>query len=107
MTQQVEQTTITVDDHDTATRPETQDPQARQLPPYKVLLHNDDVNDMLYVIETIVMLTPLNQSDATERMLEAHLRGCSLLLTTHKERAELYQHQFASRGLTVTIESDD
>ena len=28
----------------------------------------------------------------------------SLLLTTHKERAELYQEQFTSKGLTVTIE---
>ena len=30
--------------------------------------------------------------------------GVALLLTTHKERAELYQEQFQSKGLTVTIE---
>jgi ATP-dependent Clp protease adaptor protein ClpS len=75
------------------------------LPPWKVLLHNDDVNDMVYVRETIVALTPLNSQDAETRMREAHLRGVSLLLTTHKERAELYRDQFTSKGLTVTIEA--
>jgi ATP-dependent Clp protease adaptor protein ClpS len=74
------------------------------LPPYKVLLHNDDVNDMIFVIETIMMLAALNQQDAIERMKEAHETGVALLLTTHRERAELIQQQFASRGLTVTIE---
>ncbi|MEX2216753.1 MAG: ATP-dependent Clp protease adaptor ClpS [Phycisphaeraceae bacterium] len=74
------------------------------LPPYKVLLHNDDTNDMKFVIETIVMLTTLNAQDALLRMEEAHDTGVALLVTTHKERAELYQQQFASRGLTVTIE---
>jgi ATP-dependent Clp protease adaptor protein ClpS len=72
-----------------------------------VLLHNDDVNDMGYVIDTIAMLTPLKRADAAQRMLEAHLRGVTLLLTTHKERAELYKDQFASRQLTVTIEADE
>lgn len=74
------------------------------LPPYNVLLHNDDVNEVLFVVETIVMLTPLNAQDAVEKMKEAHETGTSLLLTTHLERAELIQQQFASRGLTVTVE---
>jgi ATP-dependent Clp protease adaptor protein ClpS len=74
------------------------------LPPWKVLLHNDDVNDYMFVVETIVMLTPLNEQDAVERMKEAHETGTSLIMTTHRERAELVQQQFASRGLTVTIE---
>ena len=76
----------------------------QMLPPYKVLLHNDDTNDMKYVIETIVMLTTLNAQDAELRMKEAHDTGVALLVTTHKERAELYQQQFTSRGMTVTIE---
>ena len=74
------------------------------LPPWKVLLHNDDKNDVCYVVETIVELTPLNEQDAKLRMLEAHETGVALLLTTHKERAELYKDQFETKGLTVTIE---
>lgn len=74
------------------------------LPPWKVLLHNDDKNTMQHVIHTIVQLTPLNEQDAERRMTEAHRTGVALLLVTHKERAELYKDQFESKGLTVTIE---
>ncbi len=81
-----------------------QRPQSRQLPPYKVLLHNDDVHEMDFVVRSIMELTHLGKPDATQRMLEAHNRGVALLLTTHKERAELYAEQFASKGLTVSIE---
>lgn len=80
-----------------ATRP-------RHLPQYKVLLHNDDVNDFRDVIETIVMLTPLNKEDAQRCTEEADKNGVSLLLIVHRERAELYLEQFQSRNLTVTIE---
>ena len=74
------------------------------LPPWKVLLHNDDKNSMPFVISSIVELTPLNEQDAEKRTVEAHKTGVSLLLVTHKERAELYKDQFESKGLTVTIE---
>ena len=80
-------------------------PRTRRLPPWNVLLHNDDVNDVLYVANTIIELTTLNRQDAVARMLEAHTRGLSLLLQTHREHAELLQEQFASKRLTVTIES--
>ena len=82
--------------------PKKKPPQ--MLPPWKVLLHNDDVNDMPFVVASIVELTPLNEDAAIQRMKEAHQTGVALLLTTHKERAELYQDQFQSKGLTVTIE---
>ena len=74
------------------------------LPPWKVLLHNDDKNTYDYVVSTILQLTTLNEQDAELRMKEADKTGVALLLTTHKERAELYQEQFTSKGLTVTIE---
>jgi ATP-dependent Clp protease adaptor protein ClpS len=74
------------------------------LPPWKVLLHNDDKNTRDYVVATITQLTSLNEQDAEQRMVEADKTGLALLLTTHKERAELYQEQFTSKGLIVTIE---
>jgi ATP-dependent Clp protease adaptor protein ClpS len=70
-----------------------------------VLLHNDDKNEVRFVVKTIVELTPLNELDAKARTEEAHESGVALLLTTHKERAELYMEQFESKGLTVTIEA--
>ena len=77
-----------------------------QLPPYKVLLHNDDVNNVDHVVRSVFRLTPLQEQEAVEKTLEAHQTGVALLLVTHKERAELYQEQFASLSLTVTIEPD-
>jgi ATP-dependent Clp protease adaptor protein ClpS len=90
----------------TATRPAPSPPKPRRLPPYRVLLHNDDVNDMLFVAGAIVELARLTRPEALERMLEAHQRGLALLLVTHREHAELLEEQFQSKGLTVTIEPD-
>ena len=87
-----------------AERPKTAPPRVDALPPWRVLLHNDDVNDILHVVRTLLELTPLGLPRAKEVTLEAHARGVALVLTTHKERAELYRDQFKSKSLTVTIE---
>ncbi|UCD74395.1 MAG: ATP-dependent Clp protease adaptor ClpS [Phycisphaerales bacterium] len=91
----------------TITRPKTSPPRVKQLPPWKVLLHNDDVNEAGYVVEAIIELTTLEPQAALLRMLEAHRTGVALLLTTHREHAELLSEQFASKRLTVTIEPED
>ena len=82
--------------------PQQKPPQP--LPPWKVLLHNDDKNEMGFVVRTVMELTPLKEQEAALRTLEANDTGVALLLVTHKERAELYKDQFESKGLTVTIE---
>ncbi len=84
--------------------PETNRP--RMLPPYKVLLHNDDVNNMEHVVLSLLKVTPLSLEEAEMKMFEAHRTGLSLLIVTHKERAELYEEQLRSFRLTVTIEPD-
>lgn len=86
------------------TRPAPSRTPPKPLPLYRVLLHNDDFNTVEFVVETLIELTPHNKQAATVIMLEAHLRGVALVLITHKERAELYRDQFASKRLTVTIE---
>lgn len=75
-----------------------------RLPQWRVMLHNDDQNLPKDVAEAIVQITPLNMQRAIECMLEAHTTGVSLVLVTHQERAELFQEQFLSKRLTVTIE---
>lgn len=79
-------------------------PPTGQLPQFRVLLHNDDVNDLVFVIGTVVELAPLTKEQAVLVVLEVQSTGVGLVLVTHKERAELYQDQFTSKGLTVTIE---
>lgn len=88
--------------------PSTQQEQrVERLPPYRVILHNDDVNTFEHVILTILRLTDLTEQEAVERTIEAHENRCALLLVTHRERAELYVEQFASFSLTVTCEPEE
>jgi ATP-dependent Clp protease adaptor protein ClpS len=80
--------------------------EPEQLPPFKVLLHNDDVNTFDHVIRSILRLTPIEEEAAVQKAIEAHETGVSLLLVTHRERAELYAEQFASLKILVTVEPD-
>jgi ATP-dependent Clp protease adaptor protein ClpS len=78
---------------------------AQILPPYAVILHNDDVNEMTYVVRSLLICVPeLTTERATEIMLEAHLQGHARVITCPLERAELYRDRLQSRGLTATIE---
>jgi ATP-dependent Clp protease adaptor protein ClpS len=88
------------------TRPVPARPKVDRLPPWKVLLHNDDVNELGYVVETIIRLVKVNPRQAILQTIEAHTKGVALLMTTHREHAELLCEQFASKRLTVTVEPD-
>lgn len=87
-----------------AERPSPTRTPPKPLPPFRVLLHNDDVNTAEHVIVSLMELTPLNLQRAAEVTLEADSTGVALVLVTHKELAELYQEQLRSKRLTVTIE---
>lgn len=78
----------------------------RELPLFSVLLHNDDVNDMLYVIRSVTSLTGYPPNRSIEITLEAHNTGVSKVLSTHLERAELFVEQFTSLGLTATCQPE-
>lgn len=98
----------TEDSAATLTRPAPARPKpdrkVKELPPFKVLLHNDDVNTVDHVIMSVMKLTGMQLEDAVQKTLEAHETGVALLLVTHQERAELYQEQFATFQITVTAE---
>ncbi len=87
-------------------KPKPPRPRRRKLPPYKLLLHNDEVNTMDDVVHSIVRITPLSPAQAIRKMLEAHHSRTSVLLATHKERAELYVQQFASVRIMTSLEPD-
>jgi ATP-dependent Clp protease adaptor protein ClpS len=90
----------------TATRPAPVRPKPAVLPPWRVLLHNDDVNDMDYVVETIQQIVRVNRPTATRCMVEAHRKGVGQVTVTHRERAEFLADQLRSKRLTVTIEPE-
>jgi ATP-dependent Clp protease adaptor protein ClpS len=76
-------------------------------PRYRVLLHNDPVNTMEYVIATLRQVVPqLSEQDAVAVMLEAHNTGVGLVIVCDLEPAEFYSESLKSKGLTSTIEPD-
>jgi ATP-dependent Clp protease adaptor protein ClpS len=94
----------------TETTPETT-PERRTerkeaiLPPWSVILHNDDHNEMFYVVRSLVKSVPnLGATRATQIMLEAHNHGKAIVTTCPLELAELYRDRLQSCGLTATIE---
>ncbi len=81
--------------------------RAKLLPPYKVILFNDDYNEMLYVVAVLLRtIDNLSQQEAEHVMLTAHLTGSAVVVVCHKETAEYYQERLLSCGLTATIEPD-
>ena len=74
------------------------------LPSWNVLLHNDTVNDMGFVVESLCRFDRLSLPTATRFTMEAHKKGLSLVIATHREHAELIAEQLTSLRLTVTIE---
>jgi ATP-dependent Clp protease adapter protein ClpS len=94
--------------HPPADRPEQarpfDNPRSRQLPRCKVVLQQNAVDDLMFVVRSVMELMRFPRAEATYKMWEAYHSGRSVLLTTYRERAELYVEQFASKGLTVTVE---
>ncbi len=71
-------------------------PKTKLLPPWRVILHNDNINLAGDVIRAILRFTPLGKEDAIQKTMEAHQNEISILLITHRELAELYCDQFAA-----------
>ncbi len=81
--------------------------RARLLPPYRVILFNDDYNEMNYVVFALLhAVSTLTQQEAEQIMLTAHLMGNAIVIVCPKETAEYYQERLLSYGLTATIEPD-
>lgn len=77
-------------------------------PRYRVLLHNDDVNSMEYVTQTLMKtVAGLTPAQAVNIMMEAHNNGMALVITCALEHAEFYCETLQNHGLTSTIEPDD
>ncbi len=81
--------------------------RARLLPPYKVILFNDDYNEMDYVVAVLLhTINHLSRQEAEHIMLTAHLTGSAVVVVCPKETAEYYQERLLGYGLTATIEPE-
>ena len=84
----------------------TTEEQVRHIPLYRVLLHNDDVNSMGYVVTVLQQVFHFDQHHAEVVMLEAHHTGVALCVTEPLEQAEFHAEQLTSARLTATIEPE-
>jgi ATP-dependent Clp protease adaptor protein ClpS len=81
------------------------DALTRLLPPWRVILHNDDHNSMDHVVASLLKCVhSLDLERAVEIMLTAHNHGEAEVIACPKETAELYRERLESCGLTATIE---
>jgi ATP-dependent Clp protease adaptor protein ClpS len=79
----------------------------KRSPRYKVLLHNDPVNTMEYVVNTLRQVVPqLSEQDAMAVMLEAHNTGVGLVIVCDLEPAEFYCETLLGKGLTSSLEPE-
>jgi ATP-dependent Clp protease adaptor protein ClpS len=83
----------------TAPREKT-DPQTRTktLPPYNVIILNDEEHTFDYVIELLTKLFAHSLQVATELTQRIDRTGRAVVYTTHKEKAELKREQVLTYG---------
>ena len=83
---------------ETATREHAEAARPKRLPPYAVILHNDNLNTFEFVIETIQKVFHYDEQRATKLTMEAHRTGRAAVWSGQKEHAELKAELVRSRG---------
>ncbi|MCA9322904.1 MAG: ATP-dependent Clp protease adapter ClpS [Planctomycetes bacterium] len=90
---------------DTLTRPEEATKSKTSLGrPWKVIVWDDPINLMNYVVHVFQTVFGMPREEATQRMLEVHHQGRSLVATCDREDAEVYVDKLHSYGLQATME---
>jgi ATP-dependent Clp protease adaptor protein ClpS len=72
------------------------DSKTKLAPLYRVLIHNDDVTPMDFVIKVLQEVFHLGLIQSTKVMLEAHTKGVAHVVTEPLERAEFHVDQTRS-----------
>ena len=72
--------------------------------PWNVVVWNDPITLMSYVVYVFQKLFGYNSGKATRLMLEVHHQGRSIVTTADRERAEHYVSLLHGFGLQATLE---
>jgi ATP-dependent Clp protease adaptor protein ClpS len=64
--------------------------------PWRVILHNDDITTMEFVVWLLVSLFGKSYTEAVALMLAVHNSGSATVMVCPQERAELYVEQVHS-----------
>jgi ATP-dependent Clp protease adaptor protein ClpS len=74
---------------------------------WKVVVLNDPVNLMSYVVLVFKKVFGFDESTARKHMLEVHEQGRSIVWSGLREKAEAYVFTLQQWHLTALLESDD
>ena len=66
----------------------TEETKTELEPLYRVIIHNDDVTPMDFVVNVLTSIFCLSQSGAMDTMLVAHFNGAAYVQTLPKAEAE-------------------
>jgi ATP-dependent Clp protease adaptor protein ClpS len=72
--------------------------------PWNVVVHNDPVNLMSYVVRVFQKVFGFSREKAEKHMLEVHQLGRSIVWSGVRERAETYVQQLHGYLLLATVE---
>lgn len=78
-------------------------PRAKNLPPYNVILLNDDDHTVDYVVQMLRRLFGHPEERGQQLAQEVDKQGRAILLTTHREHAELKRDQVLAFGADPRI----
>ncbi|MGH2367379.1 MAG: ATP-dependent Clp protease adaptor ClpS [Chloroflexota bacterium] len=80
----------------------------RLLPPYKVIVHNNNFNTFDEVIKILIKAVPgMTRDRAAALATEIHTTGAAVPYVGPKERAEAVAAVIRTIGIKVTVEPDE
>ena len=74
--------------------------------PWVVIVWNDPINLMSYVVLVFQKLFGYNRAKATELMLDVHQKGRAVVSSGTREKAELDVFRLHEHGLWATMQQD-
>jgi ATP-dependent Clp protease adaptor protein ClpS len=74
--------------------------------PWVVIVWNDPINLMSYVVLVFQKLFGYNRAKATELMLDVHHKGRAVVSNGTREKAELDVFRLHEHGLWATMQQD-
>jgi ATP-dependent Clp protease adaptor protein ClpS len=74
--------------------------------PWIVIVWNDPINLMSYVVLVFQKLFGYNRAKATELMLDVHQKGRAVVSSGTREKAELDVFRLHEHGLWATMQQD-
>lgn len=73
--------------------------------PWNVIVHNDPVNLMHYVVRIFMTVLEMKKEVAIVHMMQVHKNGRSIVWTGDHEKAEMYMFLLQKWHLTASIEN--